>query len=145
MENLLECLKLTKSQRQNTEQLTCEPLGPRLWSHSECPMSWKPKKSTGKRETALLALTETFTFCFHDLFYTAFSFIIRVRRPESCCCDFVPWHSEPTHIQHHNTACAHKTPTAIASLLAKCLKETWQKESWYISKEITKTKGHLII
>lgn len=46
MENLLEYLKCSKSQNQtqNTEQLTCEPLGPRLWSHSECPMSCKKKE-----------------------------------------------------------------------------------------------------
>lgn len=56
MENLLKCLKLLKSQNQtqNTEQLTCEPLGPLLWSHSECPMSWKTKKSTGKWQIALI-------------------------------------------------------------------------------------------
>lgn len=63
MENLLDYLKLTKSQNQtqNTEHLTCEPLGPRLWSHSEWPMSWKMKKSTGELEIALI----TFTWSIH--------------------------------------------------------------------------------
>lgn len=70
--------------------------------------------------------------CFYDLSHTAFSFI---KKP----CNIVPLHSEPKHIWHHNSARANKIPTAIDSALAKCLMLIWQKDSWYINEEITKT------
>lgn len=152
MENLLECLKCRKSQNQtqNTEQLTCEPLGPRLWSHSECPMSCKTKKGRAKWKIALIILIETLMLlyplhiflgnkqvCFYDLSHTAFSFIMKP-------CNIVPLHSEPKHIWHHSSAAANKIPTATDSALAKCLTLIWQKDSWNINKEITKTRAHLI-
>lgn len=38
---MAQSVKKENAKKGKEKKLTCDPLGPRLWSHSECPMSCK--------------------------------------------------------------------------------------------------------